>query len=171
MAKINMDSLPNEKAFGTVIPKGTYHARINKAIMKQGNDTSKPPYFTAECDITDIASGTSMGKFWINLFESEANLCRYQLRRFIEACGLNIKGEFELKDLTKMVVGREILVDIKPEDRKDGGNPTKSVIDIDAQCFYPVELTPVEEAPDAPFLAAAGTLIPQTPAPTIQANY
>lgn len=134
---INMNSIPTEKpAMSSIIPKGCYIAKIVKAEMKQGKDESKPPYFSAECDITDPASNTSLGKFWINLFESEAPLCRYQLGRFITALNLNLKGEFELKDLTKIVNGKSLAVDICPEDKPD---PQRSVVDITAECFYPLE--------------------------------
>ena len=134
---INMNSLPTSKpSMSSIIPKGCYIAKIVKADMKQGKDTSKPPYFTAECDITDAASNTAMGKFWINLYESEAPLCRFQIGRFIKALNLNIQGEFELKDLTKITVGKSLLVDICPEDKPD---PQRSVVDISADCFYPIE--------------------------------
>lgn len=143
MAMINMNSIPTEKpGMSNLIPKGTYLAKITKADMKQGKDTSKPPYFSAECDITDPASNTGMGKFWINLYESDAPLCRYQLGRFIKALNLNIQGEFELKDLTKMVNNQALLVDICPE---DADKPQRSVVDISAECFYPLEAS--TEAP------------------------
>lgn len=134
---INMNSIPTSKpAMNTIIPKGCYIAKIVKADMKQGKDEKKPPYFSAECDITDPASNTSMGKFWINLYESEAPLCRYQLGRFIKALGLNIQGEFELKDLTKMVNNKSLAVDICPDDE---ANPQRSQVDISAECFYPLD--------------------------------
>ena len=167
MARINMNSIPTSKpAMSTIIPKGQYLCKIVKSEMKQGQNLEKPPYFSAECDVTDPISRTNMGKFWINLYESEAALVRYQLGRFIKALGLNIVGEFELKDLTKMVNGKSLMVDIKPEERKDGGTPQRSVVDIDAECFYPVQ--PEEEAPDAVFLNAVST--PEA-TPAVQANY
>lgn len=131
---INMNSLPTEKpSMSSVIPKGSYIAKIVKAEMRTPK-SGKNDYFSAECDITDPTSNMSMGKFWINLFESEANLPRYQLARFIKALKLNIQGEFELKDLTKMVNGKSLIVDICPD--KDN---ERSMIDISADCFYPLE--------------------------------
>lgn len=131
---INMNSLPTEKpSMSSVIPKGSYIAKIVKAEMRTPK-SGKNDYFSAECDITDPASNMSMGKFWINLFESEANLPRYQLARFIKALKLNIQGEFELKDLTKIVNGKSLIIDICPD--KDN---ERSVIDISADCFYPLE--------------------------------
>ena len=167
MARINMNSIPTSKpAMGNIIPKGQYICKITKSEMKQGQNLQKPPYFSAECDVTDPISRTNMGKFWINLYESEAPLVRYQLGRFINAIGLNIVGEFELKDLTKMVNGKSLLVDIKPEEKKDGSAPQRSVVDIDAECFYP--LTAVDDAPDAVFRQAVST---PEPTPAVQANY
>ena len=166
---INMNSLPTEKpSMSAVIPKGCYLAKIAKAEMKTPK-SGNADYFSAECDITDPASRTGMGKFWINLFESEANLPRYQLRRFIEALHLNIQGEFELKDLTKITVGKSLLVDICPEDKPD---PQRSIVDISAQCFYPAEAKPaidtVTEEINEVFSAPVGTA---EPAPSRAASY
>lgn len=173
---INMNSIPTEKpSMNTIFPKGCYQATIVKAEMKQGKNETKPPYFSAECDIVDPVSGTNMGKFWIPLYDSEAQLCRYQIGRFIKALNLNIKGEFELKDLTKMVNGKSLLVDICPEDKPD---PQWNIIDISAECFYPLEdkkttkeaqdelAEEIEETFSAPPQAPA-----EEPAPKKSANY
>lgn len=165
---INMNSLPGEKpSMNSVIPKGNYHAKIIKSEMKTPKTPGRPDYLSAECNITDPVSGASMGKFWINLYESDAQLVRYQLGRFIKAVGLNITGEFELKDLTKMINGRELMVDICPEERKDGGAPQRSVVDISADCFYPVQ-DMTEEDPSAVFMNAVSA--PEA-APAVQMNY
>ena len=168
---INMASLPTEKpSMGTIIPKGHYIAKIKKAEMKQPKDDTKPMYFSAECDIIDPNSGMDMGKFWINLFESEAALVRYQLSRFIQALRLPIQGDFELKDLTKMVNGKELEIDICPEERKDGKDPQRSVVDITAECFYPRQQTQMEAA-QAVFTTGDPSAIPETPAPQVMASY
>lgn len=141
---INMNSLPTEKpSMSSVIPKGCYIAKIVKAEMKTPR-SGKADYFSAECDITDPASNSSMGKFWINLFESEAPLPRYQLARFIKALNLNIQGEFELKDLTKMVNNKCLAVDICPD--KDN---ERSIVDISADCFYPLDTAQTRDAVEA----------------------
>ena len=154
---INFNSLPTEKpAMGFVIPKGQYIATINKSEMRQGKDTTKPPYLSLELDITDEMSNTNMGKVWAILTESEQPLPRYQLQRFINALSLPITGEFELKDLTKMVNGKKLKVDIVPEERTDGKEAQRSVVDIMAgDIFYPIApamtAMPVDE--DTPFAA------------------
>ncbi|MBP5596752.1 MAG: hypothetical protein J6Y02_15300 [Pseudobutyrivibrio sp.] len=158
---INMNSLPTEKpSMSSVIPKGCYIAKIVKAEMKTPK-SGKADYFSAECDITDPVSNTGMGKFWINLFESNANLPRYQLARFIRALNLDIVGEFELKDLTKMVNNKSLMVDICPD--KDN---ERSIVDISADCFYPIELSTrdsVEAEINEVFTAPIGNPSEQVP--------
>lgn len=170
MAKINMNELPvNKPAMNNIIPKGRYVGQIIKAEMKQPKDPERPMYFSAECDITDPQSNTNMGKFWIRLFESEAPLVRYQLSRFITALKLPITGEFELKDLTKVVVNKKLFIDIAPEERKDNNPPTQSVVDINGECFYPVdELQRANEAVEA---AIADTFATPNEAPVVQSSY
>lgn len=146
---INFNSLPTEKpAMGAIIPKGQYLATIAKSEMKQGKDSSKPPYLNIEMDITDLPSGTAMGKIWAILTESEQPLPRYQLMRFIKALNLPITGEFDLKDLTKMINGKKLMVDIMPEERKDGKDVQRSVVDVaSGEIFYPETLSTMEETP------------------------
>jgi hypothetical protein len=152
---INFNSLPTEKpAQGNVVPKGQYIGLIKKAEMRQGKDETKPPYLNLEVDLTDPVSQTAMGKIWVILTESESPLPRYQLSRFIQALELPISGnqEFELKDFTKMVIGKEMLIDVTPEERKDGKEAQRSVVDVSAEIFYPIlktETTPVPDFPEA----------------------
>jgi hypothetical protein len=138
---INFNALPTEKpAMGTIIPKGQYLGTIAKSEMKQGQDKDKPPYLSVEMDIVDEASNTSMGKLWAILTESEQPLPRYQLQRFIKALNLPITGEFELKDLTKMINGKSLIVDIVPEERTDGKEAQRSIVDVKSgDIFYPVQ--------------------------------
>ena len=165
---INMNSLPTEKpSMSSVIPKGCYIAKIVKAEMKTPK-SAKADYFSAECDVRDPVSNTAMGKFWINLFESNASLPRYQLARFIRALNLNIVGEFELKDLTKMVNNKSLMVDICPD--KDN---ERSIVDISADCFYPIEPKTTRDAVEAEinevFTAPIGN--PAEPVPSRAASY
>ena len=137
---INFNTIPTEKpSIGTIIPKGTYIGTIVKAEMKTPKyDDSKPDYLSIQMKVTDPASNTEMGTIFPVFTESEAPLPRYQLGRFIKALGLPITGEFELKDLTKMVVNKQLRVDICPEKTTDGSDPKRSVVDIDAECYYPL---------------------------------
>ncbi len=144
---INFNELPTEKpAMGTVVPAGQYLATIADATMKTGNDETKPPYLSVQLDLTDEASATPVGKIWAIFTESEKPLPRYQLSRLIKALSLPITGSFELKDLTKMIKGKKMLVDVVPEKRTDGKAPERSVVDISAEMYYPyTENTMTEE--------------------------
>lgn len=156
---INFNSLPTEKpSNGALIPKGQYIATIEKAEMKQGKDETKPPYLNLQLGIMDEASETEMGKVFTILTESEHPLPRFQLSRLIKSLHLPIEGEFELKDLTKMVVGKKMRVDIVPEDTKDDEKPTRSIVDINAgNIFYPLHDIPDESALNDSTFTAEGT--------------
>lgn len=165
---INYNSLPTEKpAQGGIVPKGQYIGEIKKAEMRQGKDETKPPYLNLEVDLTDIVSGTAMGKIWVILTESESPLPRYQLSRFIQALNLPISGdqEFELKDFTKMVIGKKLRLDVAPEERKDGKEAQRSVVDISAEIFYPLEESDTGEVqtPDFPEAVIAAPTDPAVP--------
>lgn len=144
MSTINFDTLPEENSSNfELIPKGKYYAKIVKAEMRQGKDETKPPYLNIETEITDPESNSDMGKFWIMLTESPHDLPRWQLRKFIEALRLPITGEFELKDLTKMTVGKSLAVDI--DIKPDNQNKDRNVVDISADCFYPISQNTTSE--------------------------
>lgn len=154
---INFDSLPNEKpSMSNIIPKGQYIATIEKAEMKQSKDETKPDYLNMQLDLTDPESKMPVGKIWAILTESDKSLPMFQLSRLIKALKLPITGNFELKDLTKMIPGKQMLVDVAPEKRNDGKEPERSVIDVfSGNIFYPLEAS--TEAPtikgseDTPF--------------------
>lgn len=145
---INYNSLPTEKPAmggGSIIPKGQYLAVIEKAEMKQGQDASKPPYLNLQFDISDEASGTKMGKLFHILTESNHPLPMFQLKRIIEALNLPITGDFELKDLAKMIQGKKIIVDVAPEKVEEGKTATRSVVDVfSGQIFYPYVESPLD---------------------------
>ena len=163
---INFNSLPTEKpGQGTIIPQGQYVGTIKKAEMKQPKDAARPPYLNLEIDVLDEASNTNMGKIWAMLSESEHPLPRYQLSRFIQALKLPIIGEFELKDLTKMVVGKQLRLDITPEERDDGKAPQRSVVDISAEIYYPLEAEEID------FPDAIPDATPETPQPNTMSSY
>lgn len=132
---INFDSLPNSKP-NQVPPKGAYYATIEKAEMKQPKDTSKKPYLALTFTLKG-QDGKAYGKLFDNLFETDADLVRYKLGRFIKALQIPLTGSFELKDLCKIVVGKSLIVDVT-EEKKDGYAP-KAIVDVFAnEVFYPM---------------------------------
>ena len=132
---INFDSLPNNKPF-SVPPAGSYYATIESAEMKQGKDTSKPMYLNLRLKLKD-KEGKSAGTIFDILTESEAPLVKYKLKRFLIAIGVTFSGDFELRDLAKVCVGKEIIVDTKIE--KGLNDQERAVVDATTnEVYYPL---------------------------------
>jgi len=133
---INFDSLPDELT-SQLIPKGTYYATIKNPEMKQPKDPAKPEYLNMRLELRD-ATGAPVGSIFDMIFESDADALRYKLKRLIKALNLPIQGEFTLKDLCKMVPEKQMIVDVKIEEGKDGYSD-KSVVDIfEGEVYYPM---------------------------------
>lgn len=131
---INFDTLPNS-APNQLPPKGTYYATIEKAEMKQGKDLNKPPYLNMMLNL-QTSEGKNAGKIFDMLFDSDHEVVRYKLRRFIEAMNIPITGAFELTDICKIIVGKKLIVDITHDEK---GQIPKAVVDVFAgKVFYPM---------------------------------
>ena len=158
---INFDTLPGNNPMGQLIPEGTYFATIDKAEMKAPkNDPSKPDYLNLQYTITD-ANGKSYGKLFDMLTESDSDVVRYKLKRFITALEIPITGTFNLKDLTKIIVGKRFIVDITIQSDKNRQYADKSVVDVFKNEIY----YPLSEA-----TAIFGTVTPDASEPEIKAS-
>ena len=102
---IKFDALPSEKPYSVVQPD-FYYAVIESAEMKQGKDTTKPPY--------------------LNL--------KYKLKRFLTALGITFESEFELKDIQKICVGKEFIVNTTID--KQEGKQDRAVVDLFSNEIY-----------------------------------
>lgn len=130
---INFDSLPGNKPFSVPNP-GTYYATIEAADMKQGKDASKPPYLNLKYKLK-TQDGKAAGVIFDIIAESEHSLMQYKLKRFLIALGITFEGEFELKDISKLCVGKEIIVDTKIEEGTDG-RQSRAVVDLFTNEIY-----------------------------------
>jgi hypothetical protein len=130
---INFNSLPTNKPVN--LPEtGTYYATIESAEMKQGKDPLKPPYLNICLALRD-KHGKSCGKVFDILAESDKELIQYKIARFLIALDLAKLGSFELVDLVKVIKNKQLIVDIKQEEPKDG-YPAKAVVDVFANSIY-----------------------------------
>ena len=130
---INFDALPNSKPF-SIVPAGTYYATIESAEMKQGKDTSKPPYLNLKYSLK-TKEGKTAGTLFDIIAESEHNLMQYKLKSFLLALGVTFEGAFELKDIQKLCVGKQIILDTKIEEGTDG-RQDKAVVDLFTKDIY-----------------------------------
>lgn len=130
---INFDSLPSNKPYS--IPEaGTYYATIESAEMKRGKDATKPPYLNLKYKLK-TADGKSAGSIYDIIAESEHSLMQYKLKRFLIALGISFEGEFELKDIAKLCVGKEIILDTKIEEGTEG-KQSRAVVDLFTNEIY-----------------------------------
>lgn len=133
---INFNSLPINKP--TNLPEsGTYYATIDSAEMRQSKDPLKPPYLNICLALKD-RQGRACGKIYDILVESDKELIQYKIARFLIALGLEQLGSFELTDLIKVIKNKQLIVDVKQEEAKDGF-PAKAVVDVfSGSIYYPI---------------------------------
>lgn len=133
---MNFDKLPSDKPTGFVVPEGTYKGVIADAQMRQPKDTNKPMYLSFKIDLYNYKTNEKVGSIFDGLYESEASLLLYKLKRFMLATDIKL-SQFELNDLQKLINGKEVLVDVKTEQQE--GRQDRSVVDVTKnQIYYPL---------------------------------
>ena len=173
---ISFDSLPQDKPVGALLPKGCYQARIIEATIRTPQNGGDD-YLALTYALKTI-EGEDKGKLWDNFFDVDKPIPRYKLQRLLTALGLTSLTTFELKDLTKVVIGKDMLVDITT-DEKATPQPRNTVDVFSGEIFYPTtdlaakagvipEKNPLD---DDPFIAASdseptSSTTPTTPAAT-----
>lgn len=153
---ISFDSLPTSRPNQT-IAKGTYYGTIETAEMKQPKDVTKPLYLNMLIALKN-KEGKSVGKVYDMLSESDKDLVKYKLARFIKALGLDkvLTGSFELSDLCKIIKNKELIVDVMPE-KQNNEETGRTVVDcFTGGIYYPMseaqeifQTAPVINASDA----------------------
>jgi hypothetical protein len=131
---IVFDQLPQEKPVPQLLDPGYYRAIITKAEMRTpkngGND-----YLSITCDVFN-KEGKACGKFWDNFFDIDKDLPRYKIARFLRALDITLQGTFELKDLTKIVTNKQLVIDIGVDEKND---PPRNVVNLfDHDAYYPI---------------------------------
>lgn len=129
---INFDALPQDNPFALPDP-GVYKATVVDAEMKQGKDLSKPEYLNLKFSLTD-KEGKNCGNLYDIIAESDSSVVQYKTARFIRACGLPLTGSMELKDLAKIVKGREIALDVSHDNKND--RPRAQVDLFSREAYY-----------------------------------
>lgn len=130
---ISFDQLPTTNPGGGTIAADVYRATVDKAEMRTPKDPSKPDYLALTLKLTNKA-GTSSGTIFDNIIESDKPALRYKLGRFVRACGIPLEGAMELKDLAKLVLGKNIVVDVKVG--KDQNGNDRAEVDLFGREVY-----------------------------------
>ena len=135
---VNFDKLPSSNPSNVPAP-GFYKFTVTKADMKQGKDTAKPPYLSLSLGLVD-KFGKKHGNLFDGQYDSDAPAIQFKLSRFILACGLDLHGSMELKDLAKIVVNRSGVVEVEnvPDSRDATRLQAKARL-FGSDCYWPLD--------------------------------
>lgn len=124
---ICFDKLPNELPNQIkLLPAGEYKGVIKKAEMKTPKDDRKPDYLSLIWTVKNTETGEE-GTLFDKLFESDNQYMLYKLRSFMEAIGVNLGNNFELKDLCKVCTGKAAILNIRVNETQD---PAQNEVNI-----------------------------------------
>ena len=143
---LNFDNLPKSNPSGegnssNVLEKGIYPAVAKRAEMRVSGKGLN--YLVVQLAVTNERGQTTT--VFDNFFDTDKPLPRFKLAQFLRAVGVIPSGNFELKDLVKVINNRPLSVALKIE--KSAGYPDKNVVDaFDAEIYY----TARDNAPAAP---------------------
>lgn len=131
---INFQNLPT-RAPNSLPDKGVYIYTIENAIMRRSANNE---YLEIKA-VLSKSDGKKVATIFDRIMDIDSDIPRYKLRQFIQALNLPIVGEFQLSDLTKMVIGKRILADITHEKSRDPQYPDKAIVDpFSAEVYYPM---------------------------------
>lgn len=160
---LNYNALPKDKPAGsgfTVVPDGNYIATIKTAVMKKGKDSGNDYLeIQMQCISED---GKHSAIVYDKLFDSDKPLLQYKMKRFLDGIKVNLQGDFTLADLSKVIVGKRLVVVLKTEENP-GYSPRNAVNAFDDNVYMPLTQnnTPVPAHPadnsDLPFDASDAT--------------
>lgn len=139
---INFDQLPKERPEGNnayaLTAPGLHKASIESAEIK----TSKAgnPYLNVKYKVDDNTTMFDM------IMDSDTPAIQYKLSRFVQALKLPLVGSLELEDLRRIIVGKELVIDVihKPNKYTNAsGEPVETIkaeVDLFGRdIFYPIE--------------------------------
>ena len=131
---IQFDTLPTQNAFH--VEADVYLAHIEEAEMRKPKDPTKPAYLNLKYTLTRH-NGKSAGVMFDGMYESDKQIVQYKLARFLQACGIPLKGTMELKDIASLVLNKDIVVDTKVDE--SGTQPRLQVDPFGREAYYPKE--------------------------------
>lgn len=110
---LNFESLPKDKPNNNTVAEGTYKATVFKTEMRAGKETGTP--------YLNVSFKLDKGGFVNeNYFESDKPFLMYKLGRLLKACNVDLKGEGSLKDVEKVIKGKNVIVDVVVNDKGYG---------------------------------------------------
>ena len=132
---LNFDNLPKSNPNGegnssNVLEKGIYPTVAKRAEMRTSGKGLN--YLVVQLAVSSDKGQTMV---FDNFFDMDKPLPRFKLAQFLRAVGTIPSGNFELKDLVKVINNRPLSVALKIE--KSDGYPDKNVVDaFDPEIYY-----------------------------------
>lgn len=132
---LNFDNLPKANPNGesnssNVLEKGIYPAVAKRAEMRVSGKGIN--YLVVQLAVSSDKGQTMV---FDNFFDMDKPLPRFKLAQFLRAIGTIPSGNFELKDLVKVINNRPLSIALKIE--KSDGYPDKNVVDaFDPEIYY-----------------------------------
>ena len=129
---INFDGLPQDNPFA--LPEnGLYKGHIATAEMKtpkpkmvNGESVVGKDYLNLKIELFN-ENNEKKGVIFDILSESDSSVVQYKIGKFAHATGLPTSGSMELKDIAKLVNGKDVGVDVIID--KKGDQP-RAVVDV-----------------------------------------
>lgn len=121
---IDFNKIPTENP-SAVPPSGYYKFKVLKAEMKTPGEKAKntKPYLNMTLALTNV-SGHGVGQIYDALRDTDQANQIYKIGRLTTAIGLALVGSIELRDLAKLVPGKEGVCEVEnSEDFRDKDKP------------------------------------------------
>ena len=137
---ISMDKVPDSNPF-SLPDEGFYKFTVIKAEMKQGQDLAKPPYLNLTLSLVN-AAGQKCGNLFDMLSESDKPAILYKIGQFMKAVKVNLGPVVELKNLAKVIPGKQGVLEVehrKDKDRNDREIVRAQVKLFGSECYWPLE--------------------------------
>lgn len=138
---INFDQLPKDNPFA-LIPIGYYKFVVAKAEMKPNKDPAKKPFLVITFSLTD-SKGNKRGNLFDRIMDNTTTpALLYKTGRFCNAIGVVLTGEVDLKDLAKLIVGKQGVLEVEhSKDTRTGAAPDAVQAQVKlfgSDCFWPL---------------------------------
>lgn len=132
---INFDALPTTSPYGIPEP-GFYKGKIIKAEMKPAFNKADPDELNITYELTKRNGEKETNKLFDKLKDSDKPAQLFKIGRFCRAIDLKLTGNVELKDLAKLIVGKELIVDVEHSEYQ--GKKRAQVSMFNHECYYKV---------------------------------
>jgi hypothetical protein len=131
---INFTQAPKDNPFE--VPKaGFYRFKIVKAEMKTPNDKTKNDYLNLQMTLSD-KNNKKVGTMFDKVYDSESSALLYKAGRLVNAVGLELSGSVELKDLAKLLVNKEGILETEVDTYNN--KEYAKVKTFGTECYWPL---------------------------------